>query len=373
MPAVAAVKQQKRSIVVRHARPDNIKAAVQVLTTLLPVAALWYVAALGNRLSGGVFNGITALATVAMSFFLLRVFVLMHDCGHGSLFRNSLPNKVFGFVFGLLSGMPQYVWAQHHNYHHATNGNWARYRGPLAILSVDEYDALSRWQQRVYVHTRNVCLAPFGGFIYLIFNPRVTWLKGTAALAWHIVRGKIAQPGVSLRAHAATFRTPYWKSGAEYWHMTFNNLVLLAAWAFMSWLIGPALFFSVYTISASLAGGAGIVLFTVQHNFEHSYASGDQGWDYHAAVIHGTSYLVLPGWLNWLTANIGYHHIHHLSAQIPNYRLAACHAENERLFVAVKRLTLADIGSSLKFVLWEPRQRRIVSVAEHELARAASG
>jgi omega-6 fatty acid desaturase (delta-12 desaturase) len=268
--------------------------------------------------------------------------------------------------------MPQYVWAQHHNYHHATNGNWSKYRGPLSILSVDEYDALSKWRQWTYVHGRNICLAPFGGFLYLIFNPRVTWARGTAALILHVVRGKLMQPELTIRVLTASFSTPYWKSSAEYRHMTFNNLVLLAAWVAMSWLIGPLVFFPVYLASLSFAGGAGIVLFTVQHNFEHSYASGDLDWDCDGAAIHGTSYLCLPLWLNWLTANIGYHHVHHISARIPNYRLADCHAENQQLFLAVKRLELADIGASLKFLLWDAHARQIISVAEYESARLAA-
>jgi len=368
--AVAAIKLRKRSIVVQYAKPRDLKAAVQVLTTLLPVSAVWYAAALSNRPP----NHLATVAPVAicvMSLFLLRVFVLMHDCGHGSLFRSASLNKVFGFGFGLLTGMPQYVWAQHHNYHHATNGNWAKYRGPLAILSVDEYEALPRWRKRAYVHMRNICLAPFGGFMYLIFNPRVTWLKGTIGLAWHVARGKIAQPHLAIRVHAAGFQTAYWASPAEYWHMTWNNLALLATAALMSWLIGPALFLSVYVASVSLAGAAGIVLFTVQHNFEHSYASGDRDWDYDTAAILGTSFLALPAWLNWFTASIGYHHIHHLSARIPNYRLAECHAEHAQLFAPVRRLTLGDIGPSLKFLLWDPQSRRIISVAEHELGKHA--
>lgn len=130
-----------------------------------------------------------------------------------------------------------------------------------------------------------------------------------------------------------------------------------------------ALFFSVYLVSTSLAGAAGIVLFTVQHNFEHSYASSNEDWDRDTAAIDGTSFLTLPGWLNWFTASIGYHHIHHLSSRIPNYRLADCHAEHEHLFAGVRRLNLADIGASLKFLLWDPRSRRIISVAEHEAAK----
>jgi omega-6 fatty acid desaturase (delta-12 desaturase) len=367
VPAVAAIKLQKRSIVVRHARPDDIQGAIQVLSTLLPVIGLWCALAPAFVPS----QGLVLAVTIVMSLFLLRVFVLMHDCGHGSLFRSAFLNRLCGFIFGVLSSMPQFVWAQHHNYHHSTNGNWAKYRGPLTILTVDEYDALSAWRKWTYVRGRNIWLAPLGGFMYLILNPRLTWIKGSLGLVWHLVRGKATCPRVSFRALAGEFRTPYWKSAEEYRHMTLNNLVLLSSWALMSWLIGPGLFFFVYILSTSLAGGAGIVLFTVQHNFEHSYASGDQGWDYDAAALEGSSFLILPAWLNWLTANIGYHHIHHLSAKIPNYRLAGCHAEHQGLFASVKRLTLADILPSLKFLLWDPQSRRIISMAEYELARGA--
>ena len=351
-----------------YTNPEDKKAFLQVLSTVLPFAALWYIASLGPSSS----YVLTVLATLGLSLFLLRVFVLMHECGHGSLFRSPPFNKIAGFFLGVLSGMPQYVWARHHNYHHATNGNWAKYRGPLAILSVDEFAALCPRGQRAYVRARNLIMAPLAGFVYLILNPRLNWMRGTLALLSHMLRSKWAQPQVSMRTHAASFRTLYWASPAEYWHMTFNNLVLLSLWAAMSWLIGPLLFFSVYLISTALAGGGGIVLFTVQHNFEHSYASCDNNWDHDDAAIHGTSYLKLPAWLNWFTANIGYHHIHHLSARIPNYRLAACHAEHEAQFADVRRLRIGDVVASLKYLLWEPVSRRIISVAEYEQARAAT-
>ncbi len=355
------VKQQKRAIINEHTQPDNLKGFTQVLTTLAPLSALWCVAVM----SVGVSYWLTAGVTLLMSLFLLRVFVLMHECGHGSLFRAARLNKTFGFIFGVVSGMPQYVWSQHHHYHHSTNGNWEKYRGPLAILSVDEYEALTARQQRKYQRARSLWLAPFGGFLYLIFNPRITWLKGTASLVRHILGKKLAQPAISIRAHAATFETPYWASAEEYWHMFWNNVVLLSAWIAMSLSIGSVLFFSVYVVSVSLAGAAGLVLFTVQHNFEHSYASDTEGWDYDTAAIQGTSFLILPRWLNWFTANIAYHHIHHLSARIPNYCLVKCHDAHQALFRDVTRVKLAQISHALKFILWDVRARKLISVAEY--------
>ncbi len=362
MSTIGRVKQQKRSIINRYTQADNVKGFMQVVTTLGPVSALWYAAVL----SAGVSYWLTAGVTLLMSLFLLRVFVLMHECGHGSLFHVAWLNKTFGFIFGVVSGMPQYVWSQHHAYHHSTNGNWAKYRGPLNTASVEEYSAMTDRQQRGYRRARNIWLAPFAGFLYLVFNPRVTWLKGTVGLVGCILKGKIAQPNISVKNHAAKFRTLYWASAAEYWHMFWNNVVLLSAWALMSSWIEAALFVAVYVTSTSLAGGAGIVLFTVQHNFEHSYASGDSGWDYDTAAIKGTSFLVFPRWLNWFTANIAYHHIHHLSAKIPNYRLVKCHEEHEDLFLEVTRVKLSRIHAALKYVLWDTRTRRIISVAEYE-------
>ena len=107
------------------------------------------------------------------------------------------------------------------------------------------------------------------------------------------------------------------------------------------------------------------MLFTVQHNFEHAYASGNERWDHDTGAIEGTSFLALPGWLNWFTANIGYHHIHHLSARIPNYRLVRCHNEYRHLFSAVTRVKLSQAHKALKYILWDTRAQRIISVAEY--------
>lgn len=365
-PAIARVKREKRAIIDRYARTDNAKGAWQAATTLAPLAALWYAVAP----SAAVSYWITAAITAVMSLFLLRVFMMMHETGHATLFRSTWLNKTFAFVFGVLSGLPTYVWGKHHAYHHATNGNWDKYRGPLDIRSVAEFEAMSGRQQRSYERARNIRLAPFGGLSYLIINPRVTWLKGSIGLLCHLVRGKIARPEVSLRAHAAGFKTPYWNDAIEYRHMSWNNVALLGSWALMCWWLGPALFFAVYLVSSSLAGGAAIVLFTVQHNFHHSYASATATWDCDTAALRGTSFLVLPRWLNWFTVDIAYHHVHHLSAAIPNYRLAECHEAYRDLFVDVPRIRLSRVHLALKYILWDTASRRIISVAEYRQSRA---
>jgi omega-6 fatty acid desaturase (delta-12 desaturase) len=230
---------------------------------------------------------------------------------------------------------------------------------------------MSARQQRQYRSARNIWLAPFAGFMYLLFNPRYTWLKGSVSLLRHLIGKKIAQPGISIKAHALEFKTPYWSSAQEYWHIFWSNVVLLSLWGVMAWWIGSALFFVCYTVSVSLSGAASILLFAVQHNFDHSYASEDEGWDYDTAAIEGTSFLDLPRWLNWLTMNIAYHHVHHLSARIPNYCLVQCHNENEQLFTNVARIKLSQVPRALKCILWDMRARCIISVAEYRRQTSA--
>jgi acyl-lipid omega-6 desaturase (Delta-12 desaturase) len=353
--------REKCAMISRHAKSDDLKGLAQVLTTLVPFALLWWCAI---RCANS-YPGLLVIPLVLIILFIVRSFGLMHECGHGSLFRSRRLNSLVGFLLGVMSGMPQYVWSQHHNYHHTHNGNWDRYRGPYTTLSVDEYAALSRIQQRLYRGKCSVVAAPLAGFIYLIFNPRFTWLKGSIGLIIHTVKGKLAQPRISWRAHASSYQSRYWKSAREYRHMLWNNLVLLSVWALMCWTCGAAVFFGIYILTVSVAGGAGIVLFTVQHNFEHSYASDNTSWDRDTGTIEGTSFLVLPRWLNWFTVDIGYHHIHHLSSNIPNYRLARCHEEYQHLFGRVTRVKLGGVLGALKCILWDKRTQRIISVAEY--------
>jgi omega-6 fatty acid desaturase (delta-12 desaturase) len=360
--SIDCIKRQKRTMISRYGKSDDLKGFAQVLTTLVPFAILWWAAIR----CAGISYWLAAAVVPLITLFTLRVFALMHECGHLSLFRSRRLNRGAGFLLGVVAGMPQYVWSQHHNYHHAHNGNWEKYRGPYATLSVDEYAALSGPQQRMYRQKCSVAAAPVAGFIYLIFNPRFTWMKSTVGFLLHVIRRKVSQPEGSLQGHAASYATRHWKTAREYWHMFWNNVVLLSVWALMCWACGTGLFFVVYLLSVSIAGGLGIVLFTVQHNFEHAYASNSERWDYDTGAIEGTSFLVLPAWLNWFTVNIGYHHIHHLSANIPNYRLVECHAEYQHLFPDVVRVKLSQVLDALKCILWDTRANRIISVAEYQ-------
>ncbi len=357
----ARLKLIKSELLAKYSASCGIKASVQVVSTLLPYFAIWYVAIISAQTS----YFLTGCCVLLLALFSLRILVLMHDAGHNSFFCSHRLNKASGFVLGVLAGMPQYVWSQHHNFHHSTNGDWSKYRGPLSTLSTEEFSELNTHQQKSYVRARRLINAPLGGFVYLILNPRLNWLKGCVALLAHIFKSKWRASTQPLNEIISSFETKHWCSRAEFWHMTANNSVLLSIWLLMSLWIGPLTFFFIYVVSLSLAGAGGIILFTVQHNFEHSYASEEEDWDYHEAALHGTSYLKLPAWLNWFTANIGYHHVHHLSARIPNYQLKQCHEEYREYFTDVPRLFLSQLPASLQCILWDKGKRRIISIDEY--------
>ena len=357
-----ALKQQKSALIGKYAKRHNGTAFMQTLTTLVPFFGLFYLALVSIDISLWLTVGIGAL----LILFILRIFMMMHDAGHGCLYETPLPNKIVGFIMGVLCGIPEMVWSKHHAYHHSTNGNWNKYRGPLNVLSVDEYSALSDSKKKSYENSRNIMLAPLGGFMYFIFNPRFTWAKGSVQFVMYVLKNKLQKDAPSLAALSASFETRYWANWSEYRHMAGNNLVLLPSLALACAFFGWAPFLSVYVLVLSLGGALGIILFTIQHNFEDSYASGDEGWNYYSAALEGTSYLDLPKWLHWFTADIGYHHIHHLSARIPNYKLVACHEEYKHLFDSVTRIKLSQVGAAFKHILWDNHTGRMITVAQFD-------
>lgn len=361
MNATQQLKASKAELINEYAKRNNLYALYQILSTMVPYFGLFYLAIISTEYS----YWLTALCICALVLIIMRVFMMMHDAGHGCLFVTPGLNNAAGFIMGVMCGVPQHVWSKHHAYHHATNGNWNKYRGPLAVLSSDEYAELSPKKQKAYRNSRNIRLAPLAGFMYFIFTPRFTWLKGSLQLCAFIVTQKIKQPKVALSQLANQFKTGYWADWKEYRHMAANNVVLISSVVLSAWYFGPAVFLPIYVIALSLAGALGIILFTVQHNFENSYASGDKDWDYYTAALEGTSYLDLPNILHWFTADIGYHHIHHLSARIPNYHLRACHEEYAELFKDVPTLKLKDVLASFKYILWDEKSGRLITADDY--------
>lgn len=338
-----------------YVQKSNTVATAQVLLTFGLYAGLWYAYVQTLWISPFL---VIPFAVVA-ALFILRFFVLMHDCGHGALFSSVGANQFVGYVLGVVTGMPQYVWSKHHAYHHRTNGDWEKYRGPLSIITSEEYAQLSDRKKLYYRLFRNPWIFVFiGGFLYVLFNPRFNWMVGILKLAKDVVVTFFTSPTKALQM-IKECPSKKWKSPKEFRHMTYNNVTLLAIWYFMIQAIGGYNFFILYATSLSLAGGLGILFFTVQHNFENSYAADTASVDPMRAALEGTSFLRLPWILNWFTADIGYHHIHHISTAIPNYQLAACHRALEKNFAGVKQIHVREIPHSLKYMLWD-REKKII-------------
>lgn len=335
-------------------------ALTQILTTLVPIAATWYAYKQTLHIS----PWLVIPYTLILSLFTLRSFVLLHDCGHGALFESPKANKFFGYVFGVVTGMPQYVWSKHHNFHHTTNGNWEKYHGPLNVRSTEEYSKMSKKQQRRYWMFRHPAILIVGGFYYVLFNPRFTWMMGSLQLIFNIIKSFNPFSDEKPLEVLKECESKYWKTPKEFRHMTYNNITLLSLWVLMSSYVGTANFFIPYTLGLSISGALGILFFTMQHNFEHSYASDTARVSYFRAALEGTSYLKLPRWLDWFTADIAYHHIHHLSTAVPNYHLRRCHNDLKELFTGVRRISLKEIPRSFSYQLWDEKKEILISKNE---------
>ena len=311
------------------------------------------------------------LYVIALSFLMLRVFVLMHDCGHGSLFRNKKLNQFFGWMMGVFCGMPQYVWSKHHAFHHKTNGDWESYRGPMGVRSVREYEKMNESEKKKFWFFRRPEILIVGGFVYLVFNPRVNWMKGLLVVAKNLLASLLPGSKQSPSEVLSKCESRYWKTKKEFKHMSYNNLALIPAWILMSQWLGAFEFLTLTIAGISFAGTMGILFFTLQHNFEGSYAASKETVDYYRAALEGTSYLKLPGWFNWFTADISFHHIHHLSAAIPNYRLKKAHKDLEPFFTEVKRLSTKDIFHSFGHQLWDEDNGKLISKKEYNASLTA--
>lgn len=337
-------------------KKSNAIAFRQIALTLIPFIFTWILYIETLHIS----TWLVIPFSIVMSLLTLRFFVLLHDCGHGSLFDSVKLNKFFGYFFGVITGMPQYVWSKHHAYHHTTNGDWEKYKGPLNVKTLKEFQAMSPKAQRNYKALRHpLFLLTVGGFYYVLFNPRFTWIMGSLKVFKDILLS-IFNPNIKTLTVMTEWKAKYWKTPKEYRHMTYNNLTLLPIWFFMCQSIGTGNFFILYAATLTLSGGLGILFFTVQHNFENSLANDTAHADYFKAAIEGTSYLKLPGFLNWFTADIAYHHIHHLSTSVPNYQLVSCHNQLKDQFTKVRRISLSEIPASLKYMLWDTEKQIIV-------------
>ena len=317
-------------ILARYRQPNSGRSIVEIGITIVPLVVLWVLA----WATLGIGYWLSLLLAVPAAGFLVRLFMIQHDCSHGAFFRRRLANDWVGRVIGVLTLTPYDFWQRTHATHHATCGNLDRRGlGDIETLTVGEYRArslLGRLCYRLYRHP----LVMFGiGPAYLFILQH--------RLPVGLMRG-----------------------GWRPWFSTMaTNLSIAAIAATLIWLIGVKAFLLVHLPITLLAGSVGVWLFYVQHQFEHTLWDGDRDWNLHVAALHGSSHYDLPMILRWFTANIGVHHVHHLCSRIPYYRLPRALRDHPEL-CGIGRLTLMRSLRCVRLVLWDDTRRRLVSFSE---------
>ncbi len=275
---------------------------------------------------------LTLVLVLPAAGFLVRTFVVFHDCAHGSFLPSKRANRSVGRLFGLFVLSPFQRWRHDHAIHHATSGDLERRGvGDIITLTVAEYRA-RRWSGRLaYRLTRNpFVMFGLGPLIAMMIGPRIATRSQRPRLR-HSVLG--------------------------------TDLVLVIVIGGLCWLIGWQSFLIVWAPSAMLAGSIGIWLFYVQHQFEDAYWQSAADWTYSEAALRGSSYLKLPKGMQFFTGNIGLHHVHHLNARIPNYNLQRAHDENP-IFQQVPTLSLTDALRAVRLKLWDEEHGKLVTFAQ---------
>jgi acyl-lipid omega-6 desaturase (Delta-12 desaturase) len=305
---------------VRYARASLPRALWQLANTLTPFLALWSLMAWSFH--AGWSYGWTLLLALPTAALYVRLFIIQHDCSHGSFFASTRANRWLGASLGVITLFPFAYWQKTHALHHATSGDLDRRQlGDIRTLTVREYRELSRWARFCYRFYRSMpVMLGLGPVCQFVFKHRLP----------------VGMPWKWRRA---------WRSVAV------NNLVLLGLAALLGAKLGWAVFLAVHVPVVALAGALGVWLFYVQHCFEHAYWVRGAEWNSRRAAIEGSSFYDLPPVLRWITCNIGYHHIHHLSARIPNYHLRAAH---EALpLPGVRRFDLRGSLACARMKLWD--------------------
>ncbi|MFM6154560.1 MAG: fatty acid desaturase [Sphaerospermopsis kisseleviana] len=342
-----------------YMKSNDLRATYQILNTVVPYILLWILAPQAAEFSFWLLPPMMIL----MILFSLRCFSLMHDCGHYSLFSSKRVNRIVGFILGLINAIPQYPWSRGHAYHHKTNGDWQKYRGPSALITTEEFSKLSPTAQKWYGFLRHPLMLFPGGFFYLAIKPRVALITGLYGFIGHLMTCIQEDPSMDIKKIIYSYKSRSWYTTGEFFDLLFNNIFVVSSWIYLGYLLGFGFFFSVYSITLTFSAAIFICVFFVQHNFDGSYAHKTEGWDYTLGALQGSSYLELPTVFKWFAADIGYHNIHHLSERIPNYNLEACHNQNIHLLTHVKKLKISDIPDCFKFILWDSSANRLVSIA----------
>ena len=312
-------------IVSRFNKPDVGKSIWQIINSLGPYLLLWAVMYFSLQISYFLTLGLSLLA----AGFLVRIFIIFHDCGHSSFFRSSKANRIVGTIMGSLVFTPYDRWHRDHALHHKTVGNLdKRGDGDVWTLTAEEYGSLSKGKQfyyRLYRHPVMLFgLAPF--FLFVL---------------WFRFPKKSLTPAGNRSVYVSNLIIAAFVSGG----------ILLIGWKAFLLIQIPIIYFATV---------AGVWLFYVQHQFEDVIWTREEEWDYKSMALEGSSFLKFPRILQWFSGNIGYHHIHHLSSRIPNYNLEKCH-KSSPLFENIKPVTFLSSMRTMKLRLWDENAGHLIS------------
>jgi omega-6 fatty acid desaturase (delta-12 desaturase) len=327
-PAPGPEKNAWKPQLAPYARPDVRKSVLDLLTSVVP----YIVGFVAMYLALDVSYLLTLALSIPTAGFLLRTYIVFHDCAHGNFMPTKRGNQIVGVFTALLVYTPFSAWRHSHAMHHASAGDLDRRGdGDVPTMTVAEWHAASRGKRLEYRLTRSPWIMfTIGPFVALVIQPRI-WKK--------------------------TDRTRIQNS------VKITNVALLVGVAALCVLMGPVAFLAVQIPLVILAGGAGIWLFFVQHQYEDAYWENSDSWDYATAALEGSSYLKLPKVLQFFSGNIGLHHVHHLSAKVPNYHLQAAH-DHVDLFRDVPVLSLGEAVRAMRLKLWCEDRKRLVTWAE---------
>ncbi|MEC0266737.1 fatty acid desaturase [Paenibacillus anseongense] len=305
-----------RSDIAPYERPHMRHSVWQILNTIIPFFALWYFAYLSLSVS----IWLTLVIDIIASGFLVRIFIIFHDCCHKSFFKNKWANEIVGTLTGILTFVPYHQWRYTHSIHHASSGNLDRRGvGDIWTLTVDEYQK-SSWKKRLTYR--------------LYRNPLIMFIIGPIFI--FLIDYRFNRKRAGMKERMNTYIT---------------NVSIVGSLALLCWAIGWQSVLLIQGPMFFVSGMMGIWLFYVQHNYEETYFENEPEWDYVKAAMHGSSFYKLPRVLHWITGNIGFHHIHHLSPRVPNYYLEKVHNKNAVLR-NVQTITLMTSLESLKFRIW---------------------
>ncbi len=317
-----------RKSVSPYEKADMRASIRQMINTIPPFFILWFLAYQSLEISYFITLGLGIVA----AGFVVRIFIIFHDCCHGSFFKNKKLNNLVGTLTGIVTMFPYEKWKREHSIHHATSGNLdKRGTGDIWIMTVEEYKKAS-WKERLSYRMYRNPLVMFGlGPLYLF-------------LVTNRMNRKDARPKERKNTYITNASIV----------VLYTGMILWLGWEAFLLVHGPIMFIS---------GFLGIWLFYVQHQFEDSYFEDESEWDYVKAAVDGSSFYKLPRVLQWVTGNIGYHHVHHLSPRVPNYHLEKAHESTPPLHKATT-ITMRSSLESIKFRLYDESRKTFVSFSE---------